>query len=267
MTMHNGNSTYHALILKATKRYSDGLSLVADFTWSKLLTDADSSEPWIAGYVGVGGGVGGGAAQNSYNRRLEKSYSVLDIPEMFKLTAAYDLPFGPHRRFVASGVVGHIVGNWNLATYTFYQSGYPEGVIDTGYNNYLFGGQNRPNVLTTDWRAPVAGGGFDPNQEPYITKTAFQRITSPAQDPFGNAARFNGATRSPFTVRTNITISRSFPIKERVRADFRWEIYDLFNMKTWANPQSLDLANTTLFGVVNNANGNRSMQAALKFIF
>jgi hypothetical protein len=267
MTMHNGNSTYHALILKATKRYSDGLSLVADFTWSKLLTDADSSEPWIAGYVGVGGGVGGAAAQNTYNRRLEKSYSVLDIPEMFKLTAAYDLPFGPHRKFVSSGVIGHIVGNWNLATYTFYQSGFPEGVIDTGYNNYLFGGQNRPNVLTTSWRAPISGSGFDPNQEPYLTKAAFERITSPAQNPFGNAARFNGATRSPFTVRTNITISRSFPIKERVRADFRWEIYDLFNMKTWANPQSLDLANTTLFGVVNNANGNRSMQAALKVVF
>ena len=267
MTMHNGNSTYHALILKATKRYSNGLSMVADFTWSKLLTDADSSEPWIAGYVGVGGGVGGGAAQNTYNRRLEKSYSVLDIPEMFKLTAAYDLPFGPHRQFVTSGVAGHIVGNWNVATYTFYQSGYPEGVIDTGYNNYVFGGQNRPNVLTTDWRAPQLGDGFDPNQEPYITTSAFQRITNPAQTPFGNAARFNGATRSPFTVRTNITISRSFPIKERLHADFRWEIYDLFNMKTWANPQSLDLANTTLFGVVNNANGNRSMQAALKFIF
>lgn len=267
MTMHNGNSTYHALILKATKRYSNGLSMVADFTWSKLLTDADSSEPWIAGYVGVGGGVGGGAAQNTYNRRLEKSYSVLDIPEMFKLTAAYDLPFGPHRQFVTSGVAGHIVGNWNLATYTFYQSGYPEGVIDTGYNNYVFGGQNRPNVLTTDWRATQLGDGFDPNKEPYLTTSAFQRITNAAQNPFGNAARFNGATRSPFTVRTNITISRSFPIKERLHADFRWEIYDLFNMKTWANPQSLDLANTTLFGVVNNANGNRSMQAALKFIF
>jgi len=68
-------------------------------------------------------------------------------------------------------------------------------------------------------------------------------------------------------VRTNITISRSFPIKERAHLDFRWEIYDLFNAKTWANPQSLDLANTTLFGVVNNANGNRSMQAALKLVF
>jgi hypothetical protein len=48
--------------------------------------------------------------------------------------------------------------------------------------------------------------------------------------------------------------------------DFRWEIYDL-STKTWDNPQSLDLANTTLFGIVNNASGNRSMQADLKLFF
>ena len=39
----------------------------------------------------------------------------------------------------------------------------------------------------------------------------------------------------------------------------RWEIYDLFNNKTWANPASLDLANTQ-FGKVANASGNRTMQ-------
>jgi hypothetical protein len=45
MNNHSGNSTYNALIVKLTKRFSGGLSMLADYTWSKLLTDADSSEP------------------------------------------------------------------------------------------------------------------------------------------------------------------------------------------------------------------------------
>ena len=192
---------------------------------------------------------------------------MLDIPIMYKLQASYDLPFGPARHHLQKGFLSHIAGDWTLATNTFYQSGYPLGVVDTAYQNYLFGGPTRPNVVTSDWRAPIVGSGFDPNVEPYLTASAFQNISNPMVTPFGNAPRLNGATRSPYTVRTNITITRSFPIKERLHLDFRWEIYDLFNAKTWANPQSLDLANTTVFGVINNANGNRAMQAALKLVF
>jgi hypothetical protein len=264
MNNHSGNSTYNALIIKVTKRFSGGLSLVADYTWSKLLTDADSAEPWIAGVVGSG--VGAGAAQDNNNRRLEKSYGVLDMPHMFKLTAAYDLPFGPGRKFATQGIVGQIVGNWNLAAFLYGQSGYPLGVIDTGYSNYLMAGAARPNVTSLDWRAPISGDRFDPDKEPYLSNAAFQRRTDPRTNPFGNAPRLNGATRSPGRFRENIAVTRSFPIKERAHVDFRWEIYNLFNLKTWDNPRSLDLANS-LFGVVTSASGNRTMQAGLKFIF
>jgi len=85
-------------------------------------------------------------------------------------------------------------------------------------------------------------------------------------DPFGNAPRLNGATRSPGRFRENISIMRDFPIRERVHLAFRWEIYDLFNLKTWNNPASADLSNP-LFGVVTGASGNRSMQAGLKLVF
>jgi hypothetical protein len=96
------------MILKATKRFSGGLTLLASYTWSKLLTDADSSEPWIAGVVGSGSGAG--AAQNHYNRGPEKSYGVLDMPNMVKITASYDLPVGPGRQMLTSGVASRILG-------------------------------------------------------------------------------------------------------------------------------------------------------------
>jgi hypothetical protein len=134
MQNHSGNSTYHAAIVKVTKRYSNGISLVADYTFSKLLTDADSAEPWIAGVVGSG--VGAGAAQNHWNRSVEKALGVLDMPHMFKMTGVWELPFGKTRKFVNSGVLGPVAGPWSVSAYIYGQSGYPLGVVDTGYSNY-----------------------------------------------------------------------------------------------------------------------------------
>jgi hypothetical protein len=109
-------------------------------------------------------------------------------------------------------------------------------------------------VTSLDWRASVIGDKFDPDKEPYLSTSPFQRRTDPTVDPFGNAPRLNGTTRSPGRFRENISIVRSFPIKERAHVDFRWEIYDLFNLKTWSNVQSADLSNA-LFGKVTNASG------------
>jgi hypothetical protein len=264
MQNHSGNSTYHALIVKASKRFSGGLSMVADYTWSKLLTDADSSEPWIAGVVGSG--VGAGAAQNQANRRVEKSLGVLDMPHMFKLTGIYDLPFGHGRKFANTGVASYILGPWSVSAYVYGQSGYPLGVTDTAYSNFLSGGTARPNVTSLDWRAPVGGDRFDPYRDSFLSRNPFQRRTDPSIDPFGNAPRLNGITRSSGRFRENITVIRTFPIRERVKMDFRWEIYDIFNLKTWNNPVSADLANSQ-FGVVTGASGNRTMQMGLKLIF
>jgi hypothetical protein len=263
MMNHSGNSTYHAMILKATKRFSGGMTLLASYTWSKLLTDADSAEPWIAGVVGAGNGAG--SAQNQFNRKNEKSYGVLDLPQMFKLTGSYDLPFGPGRKMLTNGMLGRLIGGWNLSSFLFYQSGYPMGVTDGAYQNNLKGGAPRPNVLTNDWRAPTAGTNFDPSVDSFYNIAAFQRRTNPAIDPFGNAPRFDGATRSFRTFRTNIAVAKAFQVSERMHADLRLDVFDLFNQKTWSNPNS-DLSNSQ-FGVITNANGNRNMQLGLKFVF
>jgi hypothetical protein len=253
-----GNSTYHALMVRASKRYSNGLSLLLSYVWSKALTDADSSSPGNANNYAAG--IGAGAAQNHYDRRAEKSYSVLDIPHVLKATFSYDLPLGKGRALVRQGIPAAILGGWNLAGYTVAQSGYPLGVVDSGYNNYLNGGAARPNIITDDLRAPLVGDKFDPDKDLVLKAGAFARRSNPAIDPFGNAARFYGSARWGSRFRENITIRRRFRISgERVTMNLRWEIYDLFNNKTWANPASLDLANTQ-FGKVTNASGNRTMQ-------
>ena len=264
MMNHSGNSTYNAMILKATKRFSGGLTLLASYTWSKLLTDADSSEPWIAGVVGSGRGAG--SAQNQYNRGTEKSYGVLDLPNMIKITGSYDFPFGQGKKMFTRGIASRVFGGWNLGSYMFYQSGYPLGVVDPTYSNNLRGGTALPNVLTNDWiAASTAGDRFDPSVDNFFNINAFQRRTNPAADPFGNAPRLNGAARSFRTFRTNVSVAKSFKIRERMHGDFRADVFDLFNQKTWGNPTT-DLSSNQ-FGIITTANGNRTMQLGLKLVF
>jgi hypothetical protein len=262
---HSGNSTYEALVIKITKRYSSGLSLMGSYTWSKLLTDADDTEPWIGETLGANRGLSALGAQNQYNRSLEKSYSVLDTPSVLKITVSYDLPFGKGRAMLANGALGRIVGNWTVGSYIFAQDGYPMAVIDTAYTNNLNAGIARPNVLTSNWGLPYSGT-FDPSVDKFLNPAAFSRRTNAAADPFGSAPVYNGATRFFPLYSTNVSMARRIHLTEKINLDFRWEVYNLFNHHRWSNPASIDLANTQ-FGVITNASGNRSMQGTLKLVW
>jgi hypothetical protein len=81
------------LLAKLERRFSNGLNLLASYTWSKTLTDADSALPAFATFSG------GGSVQNSYNLDGEKSVSFQDIRHTFVLSYIYELPFGPHKKF------------------------------------------------------------------------------------------------------------------------------------------------------------------------
>ena len=158
------------------------------------------------------------------------------------------------------GAPAAILGGWNLAGYTAAQSGYPLGVLDSGYNNNLNGGPARPNIITDNLRAPIAGDKFDPDKDLVLNAGALSRRTNPAIDPVGNAARFYGSTRWAARFRESIALRRRFKLHgERLSMNLRGEIYDLCTNKTWADPASLDLANTQ-FAKVTNASGNRTMQ-------
>ena len=68
------NSTYHALQLSAEKRYSNGLQLLANFTWSKSIDDssvADDNVTWLGSFTSL---------QDPNKPWLERSLSTFDIP-------------------------------------------------------------------------------------------------------------------------------------------------------------------------------------------
>jgi hypothetical protein len=245
----SGHSSYHAFVIKAERRYSQGLTFQWNYTLSKLLTDADSYD------------TGGSASQDQYNRRLEKSIGRFDQTHSLKLSTIYELPFGRGRKWLNSGgLVNAILGGWRVGAIQTYMSGFPLPL--TRNNPFpIFNGVTRPVVDSYDnWRAPLAGDKFDPNVDRFYDRSAF-----PAQpnDRFGNVTRFNPKVRQFPMFNENVSFAKSFPITESKRIDLRWELFNMFNRTVFGSPNGN--LNSNVFGVVQSqANNPRQMQAALK---
>ena len=252
---HSGHSTYHAAMIRFEKRYSGGLQFQTSYVFSKLLTDADSY--WV-----------GGAAMDHFNRGLEKSIGQFDVPHNFKIGTVYDLPFGKGKRFLANNTAANwVLGGWRVSGTAFYSSGVPLG-LSTSNVMPLFSGGLRPIISTYEgWRPQTKGSSFDPFVDRFVQPASF----FPAQpgNTFGNQTRYNPKFRQFGNYNENISIAKSFPIKEQIRLDFRAEAFNAFNRVRFGTG-SLQLQSNQLGQLTGSGdllNSPRSMQVALKLYF
>jgi hypothetical protein len=118
-----GHSSYHAMVVSLARRFRNGFNLQASYTWSKTLTDADSTIPFS--YVGANELQ---QAPGSGNLKLDKAVSVQNTPQQFSLSYLYQLPFGKGRKWLNTGrALDLLVGGWQVGAIQRYQSGQPIG--------------------------------------------------------------------------------------------------------------------------------------------
>jgi hypothetical protein len=115
-----GQSTYNALQAKLERRFRNGLNLLASYTYSKTITDADGAYPF---FTNLTSNVFG--SQNPFNLRAEKAVSYQDIPHAFVLSYLYELPVGPGKRYLSHGVGSKVLGGWQVGGVQRYQTGSP----------------------------------------------------------------------------------------------------------------------------------------------
>jgi len=262
---HSGHSTYHAMILKFQKRYSNGLILQSSYVFSKLLTDSDSS--WGTAY-----------AVDQYNRGLEKSIGEYDVTHDFKFSAVYDLPFGKGRKYATHGASSWVVGGWRVSSINLYASGTPVGV-STSYTLPIYasgdaGATRAPAYVTSynGWQ-PSYSGSFDPSVDkffvPYGSGPFPTQGSGTALDLIGNETRFNPKLRLFPNLNENMSATKSFPIRESMRLEFRAEAFNVFNRVRFGTG-STQLQSQT-FGILSGSgsqlNTPRQLQLALKFYF
>ncbi len=242
----SGHSNYNALVLKLNRRYTNGLLFNWSYAFSKLLTDADT-------YY-----ANSGFAEDQGNRRLEKSIGAYDQTHVVKLNTIYELPFGKGKKWFTSGFVNQILGGWRLSGTQVYNTGQPLAVTRNAPLP-IFNGSNRPYITTYDWKSTYTGA-FDPAKDTYLNAAAF-----PAQPNYllGNATRYNPLARGFNGLNENISLGKTFQVREHLRVDFRAEAFNLLNRVIFSNPNSN--LNSSSFGLVTGqANSARQMQFALK---
>ena len=217
----NLGTSYHALQLSVEKRFSTGLSLQANYTKSKLMSECSA----------IGGGNSGDACATEYrlgrfNRRLDRSIDQDDVPSRMVISGVYELPFGKGKRFLdtAPKLVNGVLGGWQMNGIGTFQSGLPLAV--RGANN--FSGINFPNVLRdptlpADQRTPVRW--FD-----------IEAFANPANFTIGNAPRTLPRTRAPGLTDLSFSLFKTFSIKERFKLEARAEFFNALNTVNYNSP-------------------------------
>jgi len=260
---HSGHSTYHAAIVNLSKRLTHGLIIQSSYAFSKILTDSDTA--WGVQY-----------AADQANRRLEKSIGQFDVTHDFKFSSVYDLPFGRGKSMFKSGPASWIIGNWRMAGILVYDSGTPVGV-STSLTLPIYasgaGGRVPAYVTSYDGWQPSFSGGFDPSRDhffvPIGTGPFPNQGSATALNSIGNETRYNPKVRLFPNLNENISLTRSFPIREKTSLEFRAEGFNLFNRVRFGTGSTQLQSQTfgVLTGATSQINAPRQVQFALKLYF
>jgi hypothetical protein len=242
-----GISTYNAFQAKLERRFRNGLNLLASYTFSKTLTNADSAIPVFSGFQS-----NEFAAQDPFNPKSQKAPSFQDTPHMLVLSYIYELPAGPGKKYLNHGVASKILGGWQVGGVQRYQSGTPTVLntnapsapsTDGAFRYSLVPGQPllAPNHGSFNAAAANSGcteqanGTFIANStNNFFNCAAFIDPNAPALVAqrgyvFGNAPLILGNIRSQHYFNEDFAILKRTAINERQSIIFKVDIPNAFN--------------------------------------
>jgi hypothetical protein len=252
-----GDSSYHSLQMKAEKRFKSGGTILASYTFSKVLANVETLTSWLETQAGGVSGV-----QNIYNFAAEKSLSNFDSRQRFVLSYVYDLPFGKGKRFLpgVNRFTDRVVSGWGFNGVTTFQDGFPLGLTaspnTTGLNTGL-----RPNVAAGCNK--LTSGSAQSRISQWFNTSCF---SVPAAYTFGNESRTDPEIRGPGISNHDFALFKRTRLAERFNLEFRAEAFNLFN-RVWFGPPNTvatTAANNTFGQITTQLNQPRLLQLALR---
>lgn len=263
-------SNYHSLQLEVRKRLSAGLMFQADYTFSKALTDAPDAQ-----------GNNQSTLENFRtfrDKRLDYRRSNDDQAHRFVANTLYDLPFGRGRRFLSgsNSFVNQAIGGWTVGAIVAWSTRPPFFITSgrTTVNAWPLGTEanNLPAELvgmTFDefkqhvgvFRTPGGVFWFNPDLLD-ITRDANGRVLTstiksgvfaqPSAGSFGNFPMNSIDSGRYFN--TDISVTKRFPIGERVTFELKTTMINILNNANFAfgNTQF----DSTSFGRITTTSGS-----------
>lgn len=247
------NAYYHSLQAKLQKNYSNGFSGLVSYTFGRSIDEgpggSDSSSDSSKALP-----------QNSYAPHSERGLSDFDVRHRLVVSPVYDLPFGHHKKLLNRGVGAAVAGGWKFSGIFQWQTGRPFTVYYGTDNSYTGENADRPNV------------NHNPNQAaPHSVAQWFNTSTNPAflsapAGSFGNEGR--NAIEGPGYTDLDVSVERTFALREFAHLLFRAESYDLTNHPNFYNPNpATDTFGSGSFGKISQAFDPRQLQFSLKVLF
>lgn len=234
-------ANYEGLSFILRQRFTRGLQIQANYTWSHTLDVSSDSN-------------NGGAPMDPYDWRRDYGNSNWDIRHRFVASYVWDIPFLSG----STNWLGRVFGNWQLNGITTLQSGRPFNVsIGEDRANTAPGSVQRPNAVG------VASASC--NGSRLIGCVDASAFALPALYSYGTAGR--NILRGPHLYSTDLSIFKNIPITERFKFQFRAESFNVFNSPMFSNP-SANFSNLATFGNITSTSiDNRVMQFGGKLMF
>jgi hypothetical protein len=250
LTESEGIENYNALQTSVKRQLSNGLTFIANYTWSKAMTNNP-------GFYGVQDVSGASAYwQNPRNPRADYAPSGYDTRHAINGNVTYQLPFGRGARYGSNvnRAVDEALGGWKVSGDFIYYSGFPETV--TGPNN---AGLNAPTARANRYgkmrivnRSGKHWWGTDPSAAPCAGAPATYNSACAygyeIEAPIGTPAPAGLGTSAPNTERApdykiaDMSVFKTFPTFKGQKFEFRADAFNAFNIASYA-PPSLNTQN------------------------
>jgi len=242
------NSEYNALQISLRQRVWKGLSATFNYTYAHSIDDTSTTRNTVP--------------TDSYNLADQRGSSTFDIRHQVVSFVTYDLPQLAH-------FAPRLTSGWQLnSLFTFY-TGMPLNILagtnvsGTGEN------QDRVNVIGNPFSdVPVL---TNTTAVQYLNPAAFAK---PATGGFGNIGR--DLYYGPGFGSVDFSIFKRIPITDKIKTEFRVEIFNLFNRTNWANP-NVTFSSSSFGQLTSTLNGSsapglgfgepRNTQVALKILW
>ncbi|SPF54084.1 TonB-dependent receptor plug [Candidatus Sulfopaludibacter sp. SbA4] len=244
------DSRYNSLQASVARRFSHGLRFLVSYTFSKAMDDTSGGSTTIFSEV----------SGDEDHLWVNKSPSDFDRTHRLVVNAGYEIPrWGFGWNHTAFGK--KFFGGWEISGVGIVQSGTPFSITDSsGAAFYGVTGSTASFAPGATLETAELSGSVESRLNEYFNPAAFVK----AGNFFGNAGR--NILRGPRQRNVDLALSKAIPMGDRLRAEFRGELFNAMNMVNFANPSGA--ITSSGFGVIKSITGNpRIMQFALKLMF
>ena len=252
LVQDGGNANYNSLSIKATRRFSQGVSVIGSYTWSKSIDDTSGIR--TQGFDTL-------YPQNSDCIACERGLSSFDVRHRAVVSVLYDLPIGKGKRFnIANPVMNAVVGGWEAGGILTLQSGVPGTLSIGGVDNASTsdGGYDRPNVTGI---SPYVSNPHLPagSTRPLLPKLLPASLVMPAAIRLRDPASSISMPKS--------TSNSGCPYNEHHLLQFRVEAFNSANHPNWGMPNLNVLAHQAFGTISSTQTSMRQVQIGLKYSF